>query len=245
MIKVVYFDDQSATDYLYIYDGGKKIQTSDKVKEKSGEIANKTSAGIFAKLSWLPFLGGEASTEIDVNLDYKNNSLIKTTLSNTILTDFLEKIEDDSKRIIKFTGYEVKAYKNSIAFFKMFTQYLIMTSSNIKTNEISFDISKMDEAFKSGKGYYELLATHKNKSCVFRFNIEAFRYNYSIADLTKMDLVYYGVKVGKVDISMLDISNEFNGEKSTTITSAYDIEEKKQNQNKVDVYDIMLAGVVA
>ena len=120
-----------------------------------------------------------------------------------------------------------------------------MTSSNIKTNEISFDISKMDEAFKSGKGYYELLATHKNKPCVFRFNIEAFRNNYSIADLTKMDLVYYGVKVGKVDISMLDISNEFNGEKSTTITSAYDIEEKKQNQNKVDVYDIMLAGVVA
>ena len=111
----------------------------------------------------------------------------------------------------------------SIAFFKMFTPYLIMTSSNIKTNEISFDISKMDEAFKSGKGYYELLATHKNKSCVFRFNIEAFRNNYSIADLTKMDLVYYGVKVGKVDISMLDISNEFNGEKSTTITSAYDI----------------------
>lgn len=29
MIKVVYFDDQSATDYLYIYDGGAKVQTSD------------------------------------------------------------------------------------------------------------------------------------------------------------------------------------------------------------------------
>lgn len=34
MIKVVYFDDQSAIDYLYIYDGGAKVQTSDKVKEK-------------------------------------------------------------------------------------------------------------------------------------------------------------------------------------------------------------------
>ena len=82
MIKVVYFDDQSATDYLYIYDGGAKVQTSDKVKEKSGEIANKTSAGLFAKLSWLPFLGGEASTELDASLGYKSSSLIKTTLSN-------------------------------------------------------------------------------------------------------------------------------------------------------------------
>ena len=106
-------------------------------------------------------------------------------------------------------------------------------------------LSKAEKGIIHKIYFYELLATHKNKSCVFRFNIEAFRNNYSIADLTKMDLVYYGVKVGKVDISMLDISNEFNGEKSTTITSAYDIEEKKQNQNKVDVYDIMLAGVVA
>ena len=73
MIKVVYFDDQSATDYLYIQDGGAKVQTSDKVKEKSGEIANKTSAGLFAKLSWLPFLGGEGATEIDTNLGHKSN----------------------------------------------------------------------------------------------------------------------------------------------------------------------------
>lgn len=84
MIKVVYFDDQSATDYLYIYDGGAKVQTSDKVKEKSEEIANKTLAGLFAKLSWLPFLGGEGSTEIDTSLGHKSNSLIKTALSNTV-----------------------------------------------------------------------------------------------------------------------------------------------------------------
>lgn len=100
MIKVVYFDDQSATDYLYIYNGGAKVQTSDKVKEKSGEIANKTSAGLFAKLSWLPFWGGEGATEIDTSLGHKSNSLIKTTLSNTVLTDFLDKIKEDNKRML-------------------------------------------------------------------------------------------------------------------------------------------------
>ena len=63
MIKVVYFDDQSATDYLYIYDGGKKIQTSDKVKEKrKAEIEAKKDAirqeditkGVFVPVSMLP-----------------------------------------------------------------------------------------------------------------------------------------------------------------------------------------------
>jgi len=245
MIKVVYFDDLSATDYLYIYDGGAKVQTSDKVKEKSGEIASKTSAGLFAKLSWLPFLGGEASTEVEANLGTKSNSLIRTTLSNTVLTDFLEKVEADSERIKKFMGFKVKAYKNSIAFFKMFTPYLIMTKTDIESEGFTFETAKMDEAFKSGKGYYEMLASTENDTCVFRFNIEAFRNNYGIADLTKMDLVYYGVKVGRVDINLLDISNEFNGGKTSTITSAFDIEENKDVANEVDVYDIMLAGVEA
>lgn len=243
MIKVVYFDDQSATDYLYIYDGGAKVQTSDKVKEKSGEIAHKTSAGLWAKLSWLPFLGGDISTEIDMNLGYKSNSLIKTTLSNTVLTDFLEKIKKDDKRILRFPDYTVKAYKNSIAYFKMFTPYLIMTKSDIESEGITFEAAKMDEAFKSGKGYYEMVAANGENSCVFRFNIEAFRNNYGIADLTKMNLVYYGIKVGSVDISLLDISNEFNGEKITTINSAFDIEENTVGKNVVDVYDIMLAGI--
>lgn len=243
MIKVVYFDDQSATDYLYIYNGEAKIQTSDKVKEKSGEIANKTSAGLFAKLSWLPFWGGEGATEIDTSLGHKSNSLIKTTLSNTVLTDFLDKIKEDNKRILRFSDYTVKAYKNSFAYFKMFTPYLIMTKSDIESEGITFEAAKMDEAFKSGKGYYEMVAANGKSTCVFRFNIEAFRNNYGIADLTKMNLVYYGVKVGRVDISLLDITNEFNGEKTTTINSAFDIEENTADKSVVDVYDIMLAGV--
>lgn len=243
MIKVVYFDDSSATDYLYIYDGGKAVQTSEKVKDKSKELANKTSAGLFAKLSWLPFLGGQASTEMSVDFSYKGSSLLTTTLSNTVLTDFLSKIENDSDRIIKFTGYTVKAYKNSIAFFKMFTPYLTMTKSDIISEGVSFDPSRMDEAFESGKGYYEMIAINKVSSkLVFRFNINAFRNNYGIADLTKMDLTYYGVKVGKVDVNLLDINKEFNFEQET-INSAFDIENGPSTSNEIDVYDIMLAGI--
>lgn len=43
MIKVVYFDDFSATDYVNIYDGGSKVITSEEIKDKSKEFASKTS----------------------------------------------------------------------------------------------------------------------------------------------------------------------------------------------------------
>lgn len=169
--------------------------------------------------------------------------MLKTTLSNTVLTDFLEKIKGDTQRIIKFDGYSVKAYKNSIAFFKMFTPYLKITNSDFVSEGFSFDLSRMDEAFESGKGYYELIAENKEgKKYVFRFNIEAFRNNYGIADLTKMSLTYYGVKVGNVDINLLDINKEFNFEQGS-ISSAFDLENETKNANEIDVYDIMLAGV--
>lgn len=245
MIKVVYFDDGSVTDYLCIYNGGEKIQTSDKIKEKSAEIAANASAGIQSKLSWLPFFNADLSANAETNLAGKNDSLVRTTLSNTVLTDFLDKVNNTDKRIIKFNDCYLTAYKNSMAFFKMFTPYLVMTKGNVSSDDdLEIDISKMDLALESGKGYYEMIAIdNEGKKKVFRFNIKAFRNNYGIADLTKMDLTYYGIKVGKVDIEMLDIGNEFNGEKKIHSISAYDLEQQTIPDDKVDVYDILLAGV--
>lgn len=246
MIKVVYFDDLSATDYLNIYDGGEKIQTKNKIEEKNKELASRTSAKLFAKLSWLPFLGGEAETSANVDFSLSGSSLIKTTLSNTVLTDFLNRAADDD-RICIFNDFKVKAYKNSIAFFKMFTPFLKITKSDFTTDEgFVFDISKLDEAFTNGKGYYELIAENSTdgllKKYIFRFNIVSFRNNYSIADLSKMDLKYYAVKVGKSEEEMLDISKEFNLEQKS-INSAFDIIENQGSSNELDVYDVILAGV--
>ena len=48
-----------------------------------------------------------------------------------------------SGRLLKFSEYTVKAYKNSIAYLKMFTPYLIMTKSDIESEGITFDASKI------------------------------------------------------------------------------------------------------
>jgi len=243
MIKVVYFDDGSATDYLNIYDGGNAIRTAEDIENQNTELAAKTSAKLFARLSWLPFIGGEAEVSASAGLSSNSSSLLKTTLSNTVLTDFLAKAEADTARIIKFNGFTVSAHKNSIAFLKMFTPYLKMTTSNFTSDGINFDLSKMDEAFERGKGYYEMKATDGKNSYVFRFNIEAFRNNYGIADLTKMDLTYYGIRVGSVAVDLLDIGKEFTFEQGS-INSAFDIETQSQpKDSEKEVYDILLAGI--
>lgn len=238
MIKVVYFDNSSAIDYLNIYNGGEKVQTEEEIKKKTEELTIKANANISAKLSWLPFFGASAETDIQAEIDSNNNSLVKTTISNTILTDFMEKSANDDRLPI-FKGFKLKAYKNSITFFKMFTPYLKMIKSDINSGGVTFDLSKMDESFESGKGYYELIAEKKgeNKKYVFRFNIKAFRNNYTMADLIKMDLNYTAIKVGKVYESMLDIGKEINIEQQI-ITSAFDISE-----SELEVYDVILAGV--
>ena len=235
MIKVVYFDNSSAIDYLNIYNGGEKIQTDEEIKKNTEELTTKANASIFAKLSWLPFFGANMEAGIDAEINSNDNSLVKTTISNTILTDFIQKSDGDD-RLIKFKGYQLSPYKNSITFFKMFTPYLKMTKSDFESEGVTFDLAKMDESFENGKGYYELIAEKNEneeiKKYVFRFNIKAFRNNYTMADLIKMDLNYTAVKVGKVYENMLDIGKEINVETQSTISSAFDINKKDKRKTR-------------
>lgn len=60
MVKVVYFDEESASDYLDISAGGKEISTSENVKDRTTKMHSEVETRLLAKLSWLPFLGGSA-----------------------------------------------------------------------------------------------------------------------------------------------------------------------------------------
>ena len=47
------------------------------------------------------------------------------------------------------------------------------------------------------RGYYDmLLKTEKERKSVLRFNLQAFKNNYNLVDLSKMKLTYFGIKVG-------------------------------------------------
>ncbi len=119
------------------------------------------------------------------------------------------------------------------------------------------NISKLQDALKIGKGYYELLAKNiSGQEIILRFNNSVFRNNYSVSDLDQMNLVFYGIKVGKLDKSLLNFENLMDtySKSQNDVRGMEDIKDSflqkrlppKGNVNsklKLDVFDILLAGV--
>ena len=127
----------------------------------------------------------------------------------------------------------------------MLTPYLKMTNGQIEVTEgLSLNLSLMDEALDSGRGYYELMVDYNGETAVLRFNINAFRNNYYISDLVKMNLDYHAIEVGTVSIGSLTMESEF-GERQDNEINGFDIVENRipTNSNDLKVYDVILAGV--
>lgn len=93
-----------------------------------------------------------------------------------------------------------------------------------------------------------LLNSEKEPSCVLRFNINAFKNDYSLADLSKMNLSYFGVKVGQCTKEQLSLEKEFEINTSTNTPDVKKIvtgDTSKSFIQYLDVYDIVLAGVMS
>ena len=88
--KVVYFDENSATDYLVVKNGGALV-LNDFEEEKSGSSAE---IHVGAKLKLLfnsLFVSGAAKVDSNIGLYTSGENLIKTTITNTTLATLLEK----------------------------------------------------------------------------------------------------------------------------------------------------------
>ena len=246
MLKIVYFDEQSASDYLDISAGGAAESKSEFIKNRTANTHAQVESKLTAKFSWLPFLGaaGEAGGGFDISR--VGQSILSKTLSNTILTDYLDEVAKDN-RVRSLRGYRVSAPKDSMAFMKMYTPYMVVA----KTEETGLDLARMDEALERAKGYYELLAdsaTDSSERCVLRFNIGAFRNNYGLADLGRMNLVYHAILVGETAEDSLKFDPE-QGEsrepsgKAPTAKEILDGPQTDKSNTLLKVYDVVLAGV--
>lgn len=247
MIKIVYFDEGSATDFIYVLAGGKNTNKKEHIVTKSSELAvgaeaeASKSAGIFTMIS--------AKIGVDGNADFsrEGNTIISKAVENTILTDYLSGAEKEGKDYIRvFSDCRPYPYPKSFAFFKMLTPYLKMTDGHIEVADgLNLNLSLMDEALDSGRGYYELMAEDNGETVVLRFNIKAFRNNYYISDLVKMKLTYHAIEVGTVNMGNLTMESEF-GNNSEQEINGYDLatsNELRGNVDEIKVYDVILAGV--
>jgi len=242
MTKIVYFDEESASDYLDISAGGKETATSEKVKERSKNAHTDVETKLVAKLSWLPFLGGSAEAGAGVGLSAAGRSILSKTLSNTILTDYLEKSKGDTS-IDQLRQLRVTAPSDSMAFLKMYAPYMIA----MKTEDAVVDLSRLDEALAGAKGYYELVGRNAETGtkCILRFNIRAFRNSYGLTDLSRMDLVFHGVLVGKTSEENLGMQAEMAQVSGVEMLTAKDIADGTSTtvDALLDVFDVVLAGV--
>lgn len=256
--KIIYFDEESITDYVQIVEGGKMEKTTELLNETEANLDTRTKTSASAGISGVfkAILGLESKIEANLELGttLNTNKMAKNILKNTILTDFINILEKGNSSIENFKDYKIFVEKDSLSYIVMISPYMTMLgkSGGIKAGEFDLFIDRIDKAIKAGKGYFEFIGEKNEEKVVLRFNIEAFKNNYKISDLLKMKLSIYGIKVGTTTLEKLNINNELNLDEKITIgkdNPSYIKESDKQDkadeemQKELDVYDVLLAGV--
>lgn len=265
--KIVYFDEDSVTDYVQIVAGGELENTTELLKsrdaqeEQNVQVNGKVGiSGIFkALLGW----EAEASANISAGLSFNSSKMVKNIVKNTILTDFLNTIEDCSQgknnsrlpkgTIKKFKGYKISVEEDSLSYMVMVSPYLSMlrNESLIPAGEFNIAVDKLDNALRHAKGYYEFVGTKGRSRVILRFNINSFRNSYTISDLLKMDLSIYAIKVGRTSLENLNVNKELGVNVSVvpkdnpSYEPNTDSEEATTYSPILDVFDVLLAGVEA
>jgi len=240
-VKIVYFDEESASDLLDISAGGKSTSSSEDVKDRLKTVHGEAEARVNAKLGWLSIFGGSAEAAAGVRGEMTGKTILSKTLSNTILTDYLEK-SDNSSYICTLRDLRVYALKDSMAYMKMFTPYMVM----LRVEEIPLDLALLDEILSRAKGYYELIGERADGAkLVLRFNLNAFRNNYGLTDLGRMRLVFHGILVGRSRETDLSMRAEMSGGSGGSGVTASEVVHGKADEDDefLEVYDVILAGV--
>lgn len=243
-LKIVYFDEEAATDLIYMKNKGKVVESIVDNNSTGSEVKGKAGAEIESNNSLLSLLGVKLGFGVNTSIAYGSEHLINQAITNTVLTDYLV-LSESTDKIIKFQKATIKPYQNSLSYFKIITPYMLMTEGKMDAGDLKLNVQLMDEAIKNGKGYYELILTDsQNKDNVLRFNLKSFKNSYSLSDLVKMSLTYHAVKVGSIKLSELNIEKEFSFEDNSYVDGTKlagtndDVVEEM-----VDVYDVILAGV--
>lgn len=265
--KIVYFDEESVTDYVQIVVGGdlentmELLKSTDAQEEQSVKVEGKVGiGGIFkALLGW----EANAAAGLSAGLKFDSSKMMKNIVRNTILTDFIKVIENSSigknvsrlpKGTIKqFKGYKISVEKDSLSYMVMVSPYLSMLNSgaSIPAGEFNIAIDKLDHTLRNAKGYYEFVGTKGRSRMILRFNINSFRNSYTISDLLKMDLSIYAIKVGRTSISNLNVNKELGMDVSIIPKDNPSYEPGTDDVNDtnssaiLDVFDVLLAGVEA
>jgi hypothetical protein len=241
LTKIVYFDEQTALDYVEIRDQGHYLREVEREYEGKTGVDTKASAKTPKLLSTIFRLSA------DIHASAEAKRIVKSTVSNTILTDFIDKADKDTS-VERLTGYDIKLTEETR--LTIYTAITDAANGNIPMDQqgTGIELSKFGSVLKNLQGYLECHAVKDGEvNAILRFNSESFRNNYRLADIINMDLHYYGVKVGKTSASTmkslgLDLTNKTSDPRNE-INRLLESPHIDTSEKELDVYDIILAGV--
>lgn len=253
-MKIVYFDEEAATDLIYMENKGKIVDSIVDTKNNKLDINTSVGTGIAAKTNLLSLLGAKFKIGTDVSIGYGSQQLINQAIMNTVLTDYLD-LTKENNLVKKFDKAYVYPFPNSFTYFKLITPYMVMTEGKMDVGGIMVNVQMMDEALNKGRGYFEMVLEDEGIKSILRFNLKSFKNSYSLSELLKMQLTYHVVRVGKTKLSNLDASKEFEYRNINKEIDGYKIakeigtfseddeDKEEEEDDDIDVFDVLLAGV--
>ena len=122
-LKVVYFDEDAAQDYIDITNGGRLDWTTEENKEKIAKIIAEIDAKAQGGFNLFNVIKAALSGEIKADAQGSLSNIVGSTLKNTLLTDYISAASGDSD-VKKFGVGGVYAPANSISLYRMYSSYL-------------------------------------------------------------------------------------------------------------------------
>ena len=200
IVKVVYFDEGSVTDLIQIINGGNMKTTTDFITDIETQMNAKGNAnisvdskGISKVFSFLSGINVEASASAGGSIARKKDKVVKNILENTMLTDFLFMLKQDSRRKHKkftsiriFENLELYPGNNTFSYIMLIAPYMNMIDGRLEIDSektLKIDLSKVQETMEHGRGYYEFIGIKDNKEIIFRFCFINHAYIFIIRNL--------------------------------------------------------------
>ncbi|MGO5066869.1 hypothetical protein FDF31_03645 [Clostridium sporogenes] len=245
--KIVYLDEQAIVDFLEQEKSGSESTTIKKISETMANIGTEASINKnFFSLIKLKLSG---------NASHQKNNIIETQIASTLTSSFINEMEK-SELIQEITNSKLIISKNSAAYYRNLVPVLHMIDDINKINTLSdedrenfngINLKGVETTLDALSGYYDFLCicSDGNKKIV-RFNISGLRNNYTLNDLTKMNLKLFGVKVGESSDTNLDFSYQIDKmtQEETMQDTGLDFDEENAlAKSTYDVIDIILAGI--
>ena len=104
LVKIPYFDEEAAQDYLDVRNGGHLDWSTEENKERLGKIIGEIEAEVGGGVNLLAMLKAAFQGKGDIGYSSIVSKVVDSKLQNTLLTDYLLEANGDKyvKRILQY-----------------------------------------------------------------------------------------------------------------------------------------------